>query len=96
MKILPLSVALVASFAVIAPAASAKTSIRQAERACTAAAKELPNVKSVRATDDDQRISNATADIPLRVRHEDGASSVMRCVIDRETGEITSLEAAED
>lgn len=96
MKTLNLTVAIVTGLVVLAPAASAKTSIRQAERACTAAAKELATVKTVRATDDGQRISNDAAEIPLRIRHEDGSSSVMICTLDRETGEITSLEAAED
>ena len=95
MKHLPLIIAAAVSFAVIAPAASAKTSVRQAQRMCTTAAKALDNVKSARASDDGQKVSNSTADIPVRITYEDGSRAKMLCTIDRSAGEITSLEVVE-
>lgn len=95
MKRLTLALGLISAAAMIAPAASAKTSIRQAERACVAAAKERDDVKSARASDEGKVITNSTAQIQLRVRHEDGSRSVLVCKLDRSNGEISSLEAAE-
>lgn len=95
MKHLPLVLAIASGVALLAPSATAKTSVRQAERACAEAAKALENVASARASDDGQRLTNSTAQIPLRIRHEDGSRSRMICLLDRESGEIESLEAAE-
>ena len=96
MKLHRLFIATAAGLALVVPVASAKTSVRNAQKTCAAAAKDLDNVKSVKASDDGQRFSNATAEVPLRITHEDGSRSRMICMLDRETGEVTSLEAAEE
>lgn len=96
MKLHRLIIAAAAGLALVAPVASAKTSVRNAQKICAAAAKDLDNVKSVRATDDGQRFTNASAEVPLRITHEDGSRAKMICMLDRETGEVTSLEAAEE
>lgn len=95
MKHLPLTLAIATGVALLTPTATAKTSIRQAERACVEAAKALETVASAKASDDGQRVTNSIAEIPLRIRHEDGTRTRMICRLDRESDEITSLEAAE-
>lgn len=94
MKHLPLIIAAAASFALIAPAASAKTGVRQAERACTSAAKALEGVKSAKSSDDGEVFTNTTAIVPLRITHEDGTKSRMTCTLDRNSGEVTTIEPA--
>ncbi len=95
MKHLPAIIAAAAAIALIAPAASAKTSVRQAQKACTTAVKALENVKTARASDDGQVFTNAYAEIPVRVRFEDGESARMVCKLDRDTGEVTDIETIE-
>ena len=95
MKHLTVIIAAAAGLALIAPAASAKTSVRNAQKSCTAAVKAMDNVKSARASDDGQVLTNTTAEIPVRVRFEDGESAKIVCKLDRETGEVTDLETVE-
>ncbi len=95
MKYLSALLVTAAGIALVAPAATAKTSVRQAEKTCIAAAKEQASIKSAKSSDDGQRFTNASAEIPLRITHEDGTRSRMICTVDRNSGEVTALEAAE-
>lgn len=96
MKLHRLFIAAAAGVALIAPVATAKTSVRNAQKICAAAAKAQDDVKSAKASDDGQRFTNTSAEIPLRITHEDGARSRMMCTLDRDTGEVITLEAAEE
>jgi len=69
--------------ALTAGAAMAATSERDGERLCEALAETQPNFKSVRIDQDPTRSTDAVLWFSLRLSMTDGASSKLKCAVDR-------------
>ncbi len=84
------------SLALAAPA-NAAVSIRTAEKACVAAAKADLNAKTARAVDQDTRMLREQITFVLRLKTTDGEKQMADCAVNKETGEVDTLEVqAED
>jgi len=81
---------LVASVAIAAAPAVAKTSLSKGKSLCEAAAKAAtPAPKTVKTDNDATKVSDATLTYKLRLKQADDTLTTITCKIDRETDTAT-------